>query len=326
MSVLVTGAAGFIGSHLTDRLLGSGHRVVGLDNFDRFYDPAIKERNLVGARESSDFLLIRGDIRDASLYHALPDDIDAVVHLAARAGVRPSIEDPRLYLDVNVTGTMLLLEHMRERGIRKLLFGSSSSVYGDTAPVPFSESDHAERPISPYAATKRSGELIVHAHGHLFGIDALCLRFFTVFGPRQRPDLAIHKFARLMSEGSEIPMFGDGSSERDYTEVEDILDGIEAALGYVRGHSDVYDVVNLGGARTTTLRRMVDLVGEAIGARPLIRHLPDQPGDVRRTFADVSRAEALLGYRPSVPFEVGVRRFGDWFLAERAASRSLSAA
>jgi UDP-glucuronate 4-epimerase len=290
---------------------------VGLDSFDDFYDPAIKERNLEGARSWSRFQELRGDIRDRDVYRRVPGEVEAVVHLAARAGVRPSIADPMLYMDVNLNGTMRLLEFMRERTIPLLLFGSSSSVYGDSAPVPLREDDPADRPISPYAATKRAGELLVHSHCHLFGMGALCLRFFTVFGPRQRPDLAIHKFARMLTNGEEIPMFGDGSSERDYTEVEDILDGIESALEYVRRAPGTYDVVNLGGGRTIMLRQMIDQIGDAMGVRPRVRRLPDQPGDVRRTFADLSKAERLLGYRPSVPFDEGIRRFAEWFVAAR---------
>lgn len=326
MSILVTGAAGFIGSHLSERLLARGHSVIGLDNFDTFYPPSVKERNLDVARAHDGFLELRGDLRDPDAYEGLPDDIEAVVHLAARAGVRPSIRDPKLYLDVNVNGTLLLLEFMRARGIRKLLFGSSSSVYGDTAPVPFTETDHADRPISPYAATKRSGELIVHSHAHLYGLDAICLRFFTVYGPRQRPDLAIHKFARLMTEGDEIPMFGDGSSERDYTEIADILDGIEGALRYLERSTGTYEIVNLGGGRTTSLRTMIGLLSEAIGVEPRIVRMAEQPGDVQRTYADVSKAERLWGYRPSVPFEQGVRRFADWFVSEHAPRLTAGAA
>jgi UDP-glucuronate 4-epimerase len=321
MCVLVTGGAGFIGSHLCERLLRARHRVVALDNFDDFYDPAVKVRNLDVAREWCDFALVRGDIRDSDAYARLPHDIEVVIHLAARAGVRPSIEDPGLYLDVNVNGTMRLLEFIRERRIPRLVFGSSSSVYGDDSPAPFSERAPADRPISPYAATKRSCELLVHAHAHLFGVDSICLRFFTVYGPRQRPDLAIHKFARLMSGGESIPMFGDGSTERDYTEVEDILDGIEGALAFVSQARGTFEIVNLGGARTVALRDMIALVGDAIGVRPKIRQLSHQPGDVRRTFADVGKAERLLGYRPKVKLEEGIRRFGDWFVAEGDGSR-----
>lgn len=312
--ILVTGAAGFIGSNLTERLLRAGHDVVGLDNFDTFYDPAVKESNLDRARSFTSFTEVRGDIRDESVYGRLPEGIETVIHLAARAGVRPSIEDPALYTDVNLHGTTRLLDFMRARNVTKLLFGSSSSVYGDDTPVPFSEECTADRPISPYAATKRSGELLCHAQGHLCGIDTICLRFFTVYGPRQRPDLAIHKFARLLTEGAEIPMYGDGSSERDYTEVEDILDGIEGAMTYVHDHPGTYEVVNLGGARTVTLSRMITEIADAVGVRPRIRRLDDQPGDVRRTFADVSKAESLFGYRPRVAFEDGIRRFVTWFL------------
>jgi UDP-glucuronate 4-epimerase len=324
MSTLVTGAAGFIGSHLCERLLQSGHRVVALDNYDDFYDPSLKERNLAVARAWNDFVEVRGDVRDPDVYGRLPDDVDTVVHLAARAGVRPSIRDPELYLDVNVHGTMRVLEYMRDRGIRRLLFGSSSSVYGDDAAVPFSEDDRADRPISPYASTKRSCELLAHSHVHLFGLGVMCLRFFTVYGPRQRPDLAIHKFARLMMDGEAVPMFGDGSSVRDYTEIEDILDGIEGALAYLVRNPGTFEVVNLGGGATTPLRTMIDLVGAAIDVTPRIHVLPDQPGDVRRTFADVSKAERLFGYRPSVPFLVGVYRFGEWFVGERAFRSTVS--
>lgn len=324
--ILVTGAAGFIGSHLCERLLAAGHHVVGLDNFDTFYDPGVKDRNLEGARSSTRFFEVRGDIRDDEVYERLPDGIDAVIHLAARAGVRPSIEDPVLYMDVNVHGTVRLLEFMRVRGITRLLFGSSSSVYGDDTPVPFSERHAADRPISPYAATKRAGELLVYSHGHLFGIDALCLRFFTVYGPRQRPDLAIHKFARLMMRSAEIPMFGDGTSERDYTDIEDIVDGLEGALGYVYRNPGTYDVVNLGGARTIALRAMIDEIASALDVRPRIRRLDDQPGDVRRTFADVSKARRMFGYDPQVPFEDGIGRFADWLVRREGVSRPVAVA
>jgi UDP-glucuronate 4-epimerase len=316
--ILVTGGAGFIGSHLCERLLGAGHHVVALDNFDTFYDPAIKDRNLARCRAFGTFTEVRGDIRDPAAYHRLPDGIDTVVHLAARAGVRPSIDDPHLYADVNLTGTVRLLDYMRERGIRRLLFGSSSSVYGDTAPVPFSEDDPGDRPISPYAATKRAGELLVHAHAHLFGIGAICLRFFTVYGPRQRPDLAIHKFARMMAAGESIPMFGDGTSERDYTYISDIVDGIEGAMRMLVRNPEVYDIVNLGGARTISLRDMIDQVAIAMDVQPRITRLPAQAGDVRRTFADVSKAERLFGYSPTTPFAGGLRRFAEWYRAEHS--------
>jgi UDP-glucuronate 4-epimerase len=318
MSVLVTGAAGFIGSHLVERLLDEGQEVVGLDNFDSFYDPSVKERNLDRARGFARFTEVRGDIRDPEAYEQLPYEIDTVVHLAALAGVRPSIRDPHGYFDVNVRGTMLLLDFMKQRGIPRLLFGSSSSVYGNSASVPFKEDDAGDRPISPYAATKRAGELIVHAHGHLYGIDAVCLRFFTVYGPRQRPDLAIHTFSRRLAEGLPIQMYGDGTSERDYTYVDDILDGIEGAMRHLEKSPGTYEIVNLGGARTITLRDMIVHVATALGVSPQIEVLCEQAGDVRRTFADVSKAERLFGYRPSVTFEDGTRRFAEWFLSERA--------
>jgi UDP-glucuronate 4-epimerase len=315
---LVTGAAGFIGSHLVERLLDEGTEVVGLDNFDSFYDPTVKEKNLDRARDFARFTDVRGDIRDPEAYQRLPHQIDTVIHLAALAGVRPSIRDPHGYFDVNVRGTLQLLDFMKDRGIPRLVFGSSSSVYGNSARAPFKEDDAGDRPISPYAATKRAGELIVHAHGHLYGIDAVCLRFFTVYGPRQRPDLAIHAFSRRLVKGMPIQMYGDGRSERDYTYVDDILDGIEGATRYLEDSPGAYEIVNLGGARTITLRDMIVHVATALGVSPQIETLCEQAGDVRRTFADVSKAGRLFGYRPSISFEEGTRRFAEWFLSERA--------
>ncbi|HKJ01353.1 MAG TPA: NAD-dependent epimerase/dehydratase family protein [Longimicrobiales bacterium] len=317
MKILVTGAAGFIGSSLVDRLLGAGHAVVGLDVYDDFYDPATKEANLVSARDMDAFQEVRGDIRDLDVLASLPEGIDAVVHLAARAGVRPSIADPGLYSSVNVQGTTEILEWMRRRGVRNLVFASSSSVYGNNEKVPFSEDDAVDRPISPYAATKKAGELLCHAFHHLFGMSVVCLRFFTVYGARQRPDLAIHKFARLLAQGRPVPLFGDGSSERDYTFIEDILDGVEGALPLVSGPDPVYEIVNLGESRTISLSRMVAELGEQMGVTPQVQWLPVQPGDVQRTFADISKARRLLGYNPETPFEEGLRRFLIWFHAQR---------
>lgn len=316
MSILVTGAAGFIGSHLVERLLADGREVVGLDCFDDFYDPVIKERNLAAARDHAAFREVRGDLRDPGVLCGLPESVDAVIHLAARAGVRPSIEDPALYASVNVLGTVAVLEWMRSRGIRDLVFASSSSVYGNRSQVPFSEADPVDRPISPYAATKRSGELLCHTYHHLFGTSVVALRFFTVYGPRQRPDLAIRKFARLMRDGETVPMFGDGSTERDYTYIEDILDGVTGALGFVQGPDPAYEIVNLGESRTISLRRMIDTLAEELDRRPVVRELPEQPGDVRRTFADVSKAAELFGYRPTTEFRDGIRRFLEWFAEE----------
>jgi UDP-glucuronate 4-epimerase len=315
MAVLVTGAAGFIGSHLTDALLQRGEAVVGLDNFDDFYDESIKRGNLAGAMDHEGFTLAEGDIRDPLFLQALPDGIHAIVHLAARAGVRPSIEQPVLYSDVNLMGTSELLALAREREMGAFVFASSSSVYGNNEKVPFSEDDAVDHPISPYAATKKSGELLCHAAAHLDAITMACLRFFTVYGPRQRPDLAIHKFARILRDGGEIPMFGDGTTSRDYTYIDDILAGVTAALDWVvqRSGQGAYEIINLGESRTVTLTEMIQVIGEEMGKEPSIRRLPMQPGDVRRTFADVSKARRVLGYEPSVDFPDGIRRFLAWF-------------
>lgn len=317
VSVLVTGAAGFIGSHLTEALLAAGEVVVGLDNFDPFYPRAVKEANLAAARDHAAFTLVEGDIRDADALASLPHGVDAVIHLAALAGVRPSIAEPERYADVNLMGTQRLLRFARERGIRRFVFASSSSVYGNSPTVPFSEDDPVDHPISPYAATKKAGELLCHAATHLDGISTICLRLFTVYGPRQRPDLAIHKFARLMAEGEPIPMFGDGSTSRDYTYVTDILDGVLRALEWTRGRDGAWEVVNLGESRTVTLADMIRILGEEMGVEPVIRRLPPQPGDVDRTFADVSRARRILGYDPRVEFREGVQGFLAWFGGRR---------
>lgn len=321
MNVLLTGAAGFIASHLSERLLEAGSTVVGLDSFDDFYDPVIKEGNISKARDHHGFTLVRGDIRDQALLETLPQDIDTIVHIAARAGVRPSIARPRLYYDVNVMGTLNLLELARERGIKRVVFASSSSVYGNNERVPFSEDDPVDHPISPYAATKKAGELLAHSYTHLYGITCLCLRFFTVYGPRQRPDLAIHKFTRLISEGSELPMFGDGTSERDYTYIDDILQGVESALGWVWCHDGAHDIINLGESRTISLSQMIQVLGEEIGREPVIKRLPEQPGDVVRTFADVSKARRVLGYEPNWEFREGIRTFLEWYNEQQESTR-----
>jgi UDP-glucuronate 4-epimerase len=312
MSVLVTGAAGFIGSHVVDQLLASGESVVGLDSFDTFYDPRTKESNLAGARTHGRFTAVRGDIRDEPTLASLPADIEDVVHLAARAGVRPSIEAPLLYESVNVQGTLSLLAWMQRTGIRRLVFASSSSVYGNNCPVPFSEDAHVLQPISPYAATKVSGELLCHVYHHLYGLSAAVLRLFTVYGPRQRPDLAIHRFARQMRDGEPITMFGNGSSQRDYTYVDDIVAGIRASLEWVRGEGRRYEVMNLGGNRMISLQEMIEVLGEELGVEPRILPAPPQPGDVERTYANIDKAGRLLGYRPDRPFREGIREFVGW--------------
>ncbi len=310
-AVLVTGAAGFIGSHLVDRLLARGERVVGLDNFDSFYDPAIKRENLAGALRQGGFRLVEGDIRDRALLDRVlgEEPVRAIVHLAARAGVRPSVEQPELYADVNVRGTTVILEAAVAAGVGRVLYASSSSVYGGNEKVPFSEDDPVDHPVSPYAATKKACELIAHAFHHVHGIEAIGLRFFTVYGPRQRPEMAIHKFTRLLAEGKPVPVFGDGTSRRDYTYIDDIIDGVLAALDRARG----YRVYNLGESATTALLDLVRMIAEELGVEPRMEFRPFQPGDVPITFADVSRARAELGYDPRVPVREGIRRFVAWF-------------
>ena len=317
---LVTGAAGFIGSHVVEALLAAGHAVVGLDNFDDFYPRAVKERNLARALASKAFRLVEGDVRDAALLAGLMRADMVVVHLAARAGVRPSIQQPALYASVNVLGTATVLEAARAAGVRRFVFASSSSVYGDSAPVPFREDWPAVEPISPYAATKRAGELLCAAYAHLFPLRIAALRFFTVYGPRQRPDLAIHAFTRRTAAGEAIPFYGDGSAERDYTYVDDILGGVLGAVawtGEAAGPGGAFEIVNLGGSRTTTLARLIELVAAALGVEPRVEELPLQPGDVPITFADVRKAKRLWGWEPRVPIKAGIERFVEWFRANR---------
>ncbi len=311
MRFLVTGAAGFIGSHLVDRLLARGHEVVGLDCFDDFYSPALKRSNLEGARTSPTFHLVEGDIRDCALLERLLTErpVETVVHLAARAGVRPSIADPLLYQDVNVGGTGRLLEAMRSTGHDRLIFASSSSVYGNNSKVPFAETDPVDHPISPYAATKKACELLCHTYWHLFKLRCCCLRFFTVYGPRQRPEMAIHKFTRLINDGQELPIFGDGSSRRDYTYIDDIIQGIEAVIGV----DFDFDIVNLGESQTTTLRQLVQLIELALGKKALLKQLALQPGDVMQTFADLQHARTRYGYSPRIPIADGIPRFVEWY-------------
>lgn len=318
--VLLTGAAGFIGSHLAERLIADGHSVVGVDNFDPFYPRALKESNLETLLSSDRFELIEADLADSVQIQAAFGHrrFDVVVHLAAKAGVRPSIADPMAYVRANLTATQTLLELARRQDIPRFVFGSSSSVYGNNPEVPFSERDNVDRPISPYAATKRAGELMAHTYAHLFGISVIALRFFTVYGPRQRPDLAIRKFTKLMLDGEPIPMFGDGSTERDYTWIDDIVDGVVRAMGWTEANPGAYEIVNLGESRTTSLARLIELIGSALGIEPVIERLPMQPGDVDRTFADVSRARDLIGYEPTTPVETGIPLFVDWARAQHA--------
>ncbi len=309
MKVLITGAAGFIGSHLSERLLGEGAAVVGVDNFDEFYDPQVKRDNIAACMGNERFRLIEADIRDSgAMDKAVGDGVDAIVHLAARAGVRASIAEPVLYADVNINGTMVLLEAAKEYGVRKFVFASSSSVYGNNEKVPFSEADNVDFPISPYAATKKACELVCHTYHHLYGIGMTCLRFFTVYGPRQRPDLAIHKFARLIEAGKGIPVYGDGSMMRDFTYIDDIIDGVTASIEKCQG----YNIYNLGESRPISVNDLIGELEKALGKKAIKEHQPPQPGDVERTYADVTRAVAELGYDPKTAIEDGLAEFVTW--------------
>jgi len=319
MRILVTGAAGFIGSHLCERLCARGDEVLGLDNFDPFYGRDTKARNLTGLQGQPRFTFVEGDIRDAAALDAafgrfLPE---VVVHLAALAGVRPSLAEPARYADVNVLGTQRIVDAARAHGTRRLVFASSSSVYGRDSQPPFKESDPCLTPLSPYASTKRSGELLLYTAHHLYALDVSCLRFFTVYGPRQRPDLAIHKFARLIAAGRPIELYGDGSSSRDYTFIDDIIDGVVASIDEP-APAPGYRLYNLGGSRATTLRELVDLLGAALGRTAVIQWLPPQPGDMTRTLADLTVSGHALGYAPKVGIQDGLRRFVDWLGRELA--------
>jgi UDP-glucuronate 4-epimerase len=312
-NILITGGAGFIGSHLVDRLLAEGNwRVTVVDDFNDFYDPQIKRANISTQLANPNYRLVEADIRSRRQLAAAFSDsaYDCIVHLAARAGVRPSLTQTKLYVETNIDGTVNLLEFAREYGVRQFVFGSSSSVYGENEKVPFSEDDPIFQPISPYAATKAAGELICHTYAHLYGMRVVCLRFFTVYGARQRPDLAIHKFAKLISSGKPIPVFGDGKTKRDYTYVDDIIAGVRAAIDY---DQTLYEVINLGESRTVELRQLISLLEQALDRHAEIDRQPLQPGDVPQTFADITKAKRLLGYNPQTQIEEGIRQFVEWF-------------
>ena len=311
MRILLTGGAGFIGSHLAEGLLHDGHEIDCLDNFNDYYDPAIKRSNILVALQHPAFTLVQGDILDLpELQHHFENRrYDIIVLLAARAGVRPSIQDPLLYEKVNVQGTMHLLELCKRYQVKKFVFASSSSVYGSNSKVPFSETDPVDNPISPYAATKKAGELICYTYHHLYDISVTCLRFFTVYGPRQRPDMAIHKFAKLIYEGKPVAVFGSGTSKRDYTYIDDIIQGLRASINKCQG----YRIYNLGESNTVELRHLMELIQSALGKKAIIEHLPDQPGDVPITFADISLARKELNYNPQTAIEEGIERFARWF-------------
>lgn len=320
MNVLVTGSAGFIGSHLCETLLKSGHSVVGLDNMNQFYDPDLKKSNLVAIEHLADslqkeFVFYQNDIRDQDQVAQILTEhkIELIVHLAAMAGVRPSFENPLLYSEVNVTGTLTLLEEARKAGIKKFVFASSSSVYGNNSKVPFSESDPVDSPVSPYAATKRSGELLCRVYQQVYGMSIACLRFFTVYGPRQRPDLAINKFAHLMMQGKKIPVYGDGSKSRDFTYIDDIILGVVGAIHWVQ-ESQVpqCEIFNLGESQTTDVKALIAHLEKATDKPADIQYLPDIAGDVQTTFADITKSQRLLGYNPKIKVSEGIQKYVDW--------------
>lgn len=318
MRILLTGGAGFIGSHVADRLLQRGDVVTVVDDFNDYYAPEFKRQNIAAARQSSDYHLAEGDITDMKFLRATVKAArpDVIIHLAARAGVRPSVANPGLYQRVNVEGTLNALECARELGVRKFVLGSTSSVYGLNARVPFREDDALLRIVSPYAATKLGAEALCQSYAHLHGMEMAVLRFFSVYGSRGRPDMAIYQFTERILGGHPITLFGDGSSERDYTHVDDIVQGVLAATVCQIG----FEIFNLGESQTTSLRHLVELIEGAVGRKAVIERLPDQPGDVPRTFADISKSQRLLDYRPTMKIAQGIPLFVEWFLRERASS------
>ena len=315
----ITGAAGFIGSTLSESLLKLGNRVIAVDNFCDFYNPKIKENNIKKLIENPNFKLYRNDIRDRQAIKRIFDEnkIDIVMNLAAMAGVRPSIENPILYQEVNCLGLQNILEEMREHNVKNGVFASSSSVYGNCKEVPFREYMIVDYAISPYAATKKANEVMAHVYHKLFDMNIIMLRFFTVYGPKQRPDLAINKFTRLMLEDKEIPMFGDGTTSRDYTYIDDIIDGIIKSCKYVLENNTVYEILNIGNSAPTSLIEMIDTIAEVLKVNPKIQQLPMQPGDVNRTYADISKAKEIIGYEPKTTFKKGIKKFIEWYIENK---------
>ena len=311
----ITGGAGFIGSTLSEKLLSLGNKVVAIDNFCDFYNPKIKENNVKELLKNDNFKLYRTDIRDREAVKKIFDEnkIDVVMSLAAMAGVRPSIENPCLYQEINCLGLQNILEEMKLHNVKNGVLASSSSVYGNCKEVPFREDMIVDFAISPYAATKKANEVMAHVYHKLYDMNIIMLRFFTVYGPRQRPDLAINKFTRLMLEDKEIPMFGDGTTSRDYTYVDDIVDGIVKSCEYTLNNKDVYEILNLGNSSPISLKEMINVIGKTLGVEPKIKQLPMQPGDVDRTYADISKAKELIGYEPKTTFEDGIRKFVEWY-------------
>ncbi|MGH7166546.1 MAG: GDP-mannose 4,6-dehydratase, partial [Nitrospiraceae bacterium] len=312
---LVTGGAGFIGSHVVEALVARQERILCLDNFDQFYDPDLKRANRRAVMEKPNVTLVEADIRDRERLEALCEShqVDRIFHAAARAGVRPSLLDPLLYEDVNVRGTIIMLEVARRRPLKTFVFASSSSVYGGLQTVPFSETASLSRPISPYAATKLAGELMCYTYHHLYGLPITCLRLFTVYGPRQRPEMAIHQFVRLIDAGQPVPLFGDGTTRRDFTYIDDIVQGVMAALD----RPCPFEVFNLGESDTIELKDLIGVIEQCVGKQARIQALPAQPGDMPVTYADISKARRSLNYRPTTPVKEGVRLFVDWFQARQ---------
>ncbi|MEO6655836.1 MAG: GDP-mannose 4,6-dehydratase [Pyrinomonadaceae bacterium] len=316
-NILVTGGAGFIGSHLVDRLLSEGDwQITAVDDFNDFYSPEIKHANIAEHLKSPNYRIVDADIRDAVTMAALfmQYEFDVIVHLAARAGVRPSLSEPKLYAETNINGTLNLLELARKHNIKQFVFGSSSSVYGINTKVPFAEDDRIQQPISPYAATKAAGELICHTYSHLYDIRTICLRFFTVYGARQRPDLAIHKFSKLITDGKPIQVFGDGSSRRDYTYIDDIIQGVRASIDYAES---IHEVFNLGESQTVTLAELIELIESSLGKKAVVDRQPWQPGDVPITFADITKSREVLAYNPTTKIQDGIPKFMEWFRARQ---------
>lgn len=311
----ITGGAGFIGSTLSEKLLKQGNKVIVIDNFCDFYNPKIKENNVKKLLENEKFKLYKADIRDRQAIKKIFNEnkIDVVMHLAAMAGVRPSIENPVLYQEVNCLGTQNILEEMKLHNIKNGVFASSSSVYGNCKEVPFKENMIVDFAISPYAATKKANEVMAHVYHKLYNMNIIMLRFFTVYGPKQRPDLAINKFTRLMLENQEIPMFGDGTTSRDYTYVDDIVNGIIKSCEYTMNNKEVYEILNIGNSSPTSLKEMINTIAKTLNVEPKIKQLPMQPGDVERTYADIYKAKNLLGYEPKTSFEEGIKKFVDWY-------------
>ncbi|OGI18571.1 MAG: epimerase [Candidatus Melainabacteria bacterium RIFCSPHIGHO2_02_FULL_34_12] len=312
---LLTGFAGFIGSHLTEKLLKDGYEIIGIDDFNDYYDPKIKENNIRAFKENKNFTAVKGDIRDKNLINEVFEKHkpEIVIHLAARAGVRPSLLQPILYEEVNVIGTLHLLEAARNNNCKKFIFGSSSSVYGECKNIPFKETELELKPISPYGVSKLTGEKYCQAYNHLYKLPCVCLRFFTVYGPRQRPDLAIHKFTKLIDQGKHIPVFGDGQYKRDFTYITEIIDGIVSSINY---NKSTFEIFNLGESHTTSVVDLVKFLEDALGKKAIIDWQPAQKGDVPLTYADVSKAEKLLGYKPRTRPDEGIKKFVEWYRKE----------